>query len=96
MRQVHFVAFLQAQNCTTLPASWRHPDARTDTYSPEYTRLTGHMNLLGFPAISVPVGLVDGMPVGMQLVARPDEDATLMRAAEAYLKSFPQKHSAFG
>ena len=36
MRQVHFVAFLQAQNCTTLPASWRHPDARTDTYSPEY------------------------------------------------------------
>ncbi len=36
MRQVHFVAFLQAQNCTTLPASWRHPDARTDTYSPAY------------------------------------------------------------
>ncbi|HUS95150.1 MAG TPA: LLM class flavin-dependent oxidoreductase [Hyphomicrobiaceae bacterium] len=36
MRQVHFVAFLQAQNCTTLPASWRHPDARTDTYSPQY------------------------------------------------------------
>lgn len=36
MRQVHFVAFLQAQNCTTLPASWRHPDARTDSYSPEF------------------------------------------------------------
>jgi len=36
MRQIHFVAFLQAQNCTTLPAAWRHPDARTDTYSPEY------------------------------------------------------------
>ena len=36
MRQVHFVAFLQAQNCTTLPAAWRHPDARTDTYSPQY------------------------------------------------------------
>ena len=35
-RQVHFVAFLQAQNCTTLPASWRHPDARTDAFSPEY------------------------------------------------------------
>lgn len=36
MRQVHFVAFLQAQNCTTLPAAWRHPEARTDSYSPEY------------------------------------------------------------
>ena len=35
-RQVHFVAFLQAQNCTTLPASWRHPLARTDSFSPEY------------------------------------------------------------
>ena len=27
---------MQAQNCTTLPAAWRHPDARTDSYSPEY------------------------------------------------------------
>ena len=36
MRQINLVAFLQAQNCTTLPASWRHPDARTDTYSPDY------------------------------------------------------------
>lgn len=36
MRQIHFVAFLQAQNCTTIPASWRHPDARTDSYSPDY------------------------------------------------------------
>ncbi len=36
MRQIHLVAFLQAQNCTTLPASWRHPEARTDTYSPDY------------------------------------------------------------
>jgi FMN-dependent oxidoreductase (nitrilotriacetate monooxygenase family) len=36
MRQIHLVAFLQAQNCTTLPASWRHPEARTDTYAPEY------------------------------------------------------------
>jgi FMN-dependent oxidoreductase (nitrilotriacetate monooxygenase family) len=36
MRQVHFVAFLQAQNCTTLPAAWRHPDARTDSFAPEF------------------------------------------------------------
>ena len=36
MRQVHLVAFLQAQNCTTIPAAWRHPEARTDSYSPQY------------------------------------------------------------
>ena len=35
-RQIHFVAFLQAQNCTTIPAAWRHPEARIDTYSPQY------------------------------------------------------------
>jgi hypothetical protein len=38
MRQMHLVAFLQAPNCTTLPASWRHPEARTDTYVPEYSQ----------------------------------------------------------
>lgn len=36
MRQMALVAFLQAQNCTTLPAAWRHPEARTDSTSPEY------------------------------------------------------------
>lgn len=43
MRQIHFVAFLQAQNCTTLPASWRHPAARTDTYSPDYYQHIGRV-----------------------------------------------------
>src|SRR5438874_3103017 len=38
MRQMALVAFLQAQNCTTLPASWRHPEARTDSTSPDYYR----------------------------------------------------------
>ena len=27
-RQLVLVGFLQAQNCTTIPAAWRHPDAR--------------------------------------------------------------------
>jgi FMN-dependent oxidoreductase (nitrilotriacetate monooxygenase family) len=30
------VGFLQAQNCTNLPASWRHPDSRTDFLSADY------------------------------------------------------------
>src|SRR5437868_13874456 len=30
--------FLQAQNCTNLPASWRHPDSRTDFLSADFYR----------------------------------------------------------
>src|SRR3954468_16993528 len=36
MRQMALVGFMQAQNCTTLPAAWRHPEARSDSTSPEY------------------------------------------------------------
>jgi FMN-dependent oxidoreductase (nitrilotriacetate monooxygenase family) len=36
MKQMVLVGFLQAQNCTTLAASWRHPDSASDFTSPEY------------------------------------------------------------
>jgi alkanesulfonate monooxygenase SsuD/methylene tetrahydromethanopterin reductase-like flavin-dependent oxidoreductase (luciferase family) len=36
MRQMHLVGFLQAQNCTTLASSWRHPDSRTDFLTADY------------------------------------------------------------
>jgi len=29
-RQIALIGFLQAQNCTTIPAAWRHPEARHD------------------------------------------------------------------
>jgi FMN-dependent oxidoreductase (nitrilotriacetate monooxygenase family) len=32
------VGFLQAQNCTNLPASWRHPESRTDFMSAAFYR----------------------------------------------------------
>jgi FMN-dependent oxidoreductase (nitrilotriacetate monooxygenase family) len=35
-RQMVLVGFLQAQNCTNLPASWRHPASRTDFLSADY------------------------------------------------------------
>jgi FMN-dependent oxidoreductase (nitrilotriacetate monooxygenase family) len=35
-RQMILVGFLQAQNCTNLPASWRHPESRTDFLSPDF------------------------------------------------------------
>lgn len=37
-RQMAMVGFLQAQNCTNLPASWRHPQSRTDFLSADFYR----------------------------------------------------------
>src|SRR5262249_36883315 len=43
MRQMSLVAFLQAQNCTNLPCSWRHPQSRTDAWSADYYRRIGRV-----------------------------------------------------
>lgn len=40
-RQMALVAFLQAQNCSNFPASWRHPAAAQDFLSPDYYRRIG-------------------------------------------------------
>ena len=49
------------------------------------TRLTRLSNLTGFPSISICCGFgQDGMPIGMQLIGRPLEEATLIRVAYAY------------
>ena len=35
-RMMSLVAFLQAQNCSNLPGSWRHPSTVLDFTTPEY------------------------------------------------------------
>jgi aspartyl-tRNA(Asn)/glutamyl-tRNA(Gln) amidotransferase subunit A len=41
-------------------------------------------NLAGIPGLSLPGGFVDGLPVGIQLLGRPFDEATLLRIGHAY------------
>jgi amidase len=41
-------------------------------------------DVTGHPAMNVPCGISGGLPVGMMLVGRIGEDATVLRAADAY------------
>jgi len=49
-------------------------------------RNTRHFNTLGWPAITVPCGLSEGLPVGLQLAAAPGKDALLLQIAHAFEK----------
>jgi aspartyl-tRNA(Asn)/glutamyl-tRNA(Gln) amidotransferase subunit A len=49
---------------------------------------TGPFDLTGFPALSIPCGYTsNGLPIGMQLVAAPYEEAQLFAIAHAYEQS---------
>jgi aspartyl-tRNA(Asn)/glutamyl-tRNA(Gln) amidotransferase subunit A len=41
-------------------------------------------NIAGIPAMSIPCGFARELPVGLQLMARPFAEGTLIRAADAY------------
>jgi len=59
---------------------WRDGDEPVDG---ALVRFTSPFNLTGAPAISVPCGLSGGLPVGIQLVGRWDDEASVLAAGQA-------------
>ena len=70
----------------TLPcAPLRVGEAASREPAVAWNRLVTPLNLAGLPAISVPCGLDRaGLPVGLQIVGRPFDEATVLRAARAF------------
>jgi aspartyl-tRNA(Asn)/glutamyl-tRNA(Gln) amidotransferase subunit A len=62
-----------------------HGPAGTETRFMAVSANTRPFNYLGLPAISVPSGFdPNGLPIGLQLAARPFGEARLLRVADAY------------
>ena len=52
------------------------------------TRFTRPVNYLGLPSLSIPSGFTrDGLPVGMQLIGRSFDEATLLRIGAAFQRA---------
>ncbi|MEV8123287.1 amidase [Streptomyces sp. NPDC085944] len=63
-------------------------DGTTESVSDAYVRLCAPANITGVPALTLPVGHDRaGLPIGMQLMARPFRDATVLRVGRVYEES---------
>ncbi|GLY63559.1 amidase [Amycolatopsis taiwanensis] len=87
LRQQDFLAL------PTIPLSPPTLDSRDETIGGEAVdvraallALTSPWSVLGLPAVTVPAGLVDGLPVGLQLVGPPGTEHRLLTVAE-YLQN---------
>jgi aspartyl-tRNA(Asn)/glutamyl-tRNA(Gln) amidotransferase subunit A len=76
----------QAEPATPFPPSDLAPTELVRAAS----RYTNVWNLVGLPACVVPSGFsADGLPVSIQVVGRPFDDATVLRIARSYERATP-------
>lgn len=78
----------------TLPALPPHIDAAHATIDGReantvdaFTRCNSPQNVAGLPALSIPCGFADGLPVGLQLFGAEGDDATVLSLGAAYQRA---------
>ena len=70
---------------TTPSVAFRIGEKIDDPYAMYLNDLyTLPVNIAGNPGISIPCGFDQGLPVGLQLIGRPFDEATLLRATHGY------------
>jgi aspartyl-tRNA(Asn)/glutamyl-tRNA(Gln) amidotransferase subunit A len=84
-----FRAALAEADVLVTPSLPQPPPQVGETMSREpdvaWNRLVTPVNVAGYPAVSVPCGFDGaGLPVGLQIVGRPWEEALVLRVARAY------------
>ena len=70
----------------TSPTTAFHLGEKTDDPLQMYLAdvYTIPVNLAGLPALSLPCGFSGGLPVGLQMIGRPFDEAVILRAAQTY------------
>jgi amidase len=61
--------------------------SRRDEPDPPMLTNTAPFDVTGHPGLSIPCGMSDGLPIGMMLIGRHFDDATLLRLGHAYEQS---------
>jgi aspartyl-tRNA(Asn)/glutamyl-tRNA(Gln) amidotransferase subunit A len=92
-QQLADVAALKAVQAVVLPtvpvvASLRgaatvQVNGRERPVEAAHAQFTALASLIGYPALSVPCGLHDGLPIGLQLIGAPGSEADLLRLGAA-------------
>jgi aspartyl-tRNA(Asn)/glutamyl-tRNA(Gln) amidotransferase subunit A len=84
-----FVDVVLAPTVAALALSAENPiatwaDGSVEAATSAYSRLSGPANLTGLPSLSVPSGFsASGLPMGVQLIGRPFEEAVILQAGRA-------------
>jgi aspartyl-tRNA(Asn)/glutamyl-tRNA(Gln) amidotransferase subunit A len=90
---MHGIDLLHLPTSPCLPPTLAESDmesADSETLLGLFSRLTQFMrpfNFLGLPAISVPCGFSNGLPLAYQLVGHPFAEATLLHAVDVYQRA---------
>jgi aspartyl-tRNA(Asn)/glutamyl-tRNA(Gln) amidotransferase subunit A len=53
-------------------------------------RFTGPFNLTGLPAVTVPCGFAQGLPIGMQIVGPAFQEGKILNIADVFEKLHPE------